>query len=232
MTLHGFYGHAGNSYASTSLSEASAFLSGEVRSVNIAAKSALDLLKSGYPEASVSKPFVLSVGATPTAHSASAETRKLLSDVLHGALELHAGKLYKNSTQSSQIALSLFPGNYPMLDLQQQHTGLIDNARIAQRVRATVISYYPGRGADGGDEALVDAGAIAFSKDTGPSKVFGEVIGRPWVLSRISQEHGVLTCKNAPGTNERLQLGTVVDIIGQHACLIAAVCTISLMSDD
>ncbi|KAF5313039.1 hypothetical protein D9619_003555 [Psilocybe cf. subviscida] len=203
VTLHGFYGHAGNSYASTSLSEASAFLSGEVQCVNIAAKSALDLLKSGFPEASVSKPFVLSVGSTPTAHAASAEAKKLLSEVLHGALELHAG-------------------NYPMLDLQQQHTSLIDHARIAQRVRATVVSYYPGRGADGRDEALVDAGAIAFSKDTGPFKVFGEVIGRPWTLSRISQEHGVLVCNEAPGTNKPLELGTVVEIIGQHACLIAA----------
>jgi len=108
-----------------------------------------------------------------------------------------------------------------MLDLQQQHTGLIDHARISQRVRATVISYYPGRGTDGTDEAMVDAGAIAFSKDTGPSGVFGEVIGLPWVLSRISQEHGILTRKEQ-GVNP-LKLGTMVDIVGQHACLIAAV---------
>ena len=109
-----------------------------------------------------------------------------------------------------------------MLDLQQQHTGLIDHARISQRVRATVISYYPGRGVSGTDEAMVDAGAIAFSKDTGPSKTFGEVVGRPWTLSRISQEHGILTCNEAKAT-EQLKLGTIVDIVGQHACLIAAV---------
>lgn len=36
--------------------------------------------------------FVLSVGSTPTAHSASAETRAKLSSLLHGTLELHAGK--------------------------------------------------------------------------------------------------------------------------------------------
>lgn len=109
-----------------------------------------------------------------------------------------------------------------MLDLQQQHTGLIDHARIAQRVHATVISYYPGRGVNSTDEAMVDAGAIAFSKDTGPSKTFGEVVGRPWTLSRISQEHGILTCNEGKAT-EQLKLGTVVDIVGQHACLIAAV---------
>lgn len=108
-----------------------------------------------------------------------------------------------------------------MLDLQQEHTSLIDHARISQRVRATVISYYPGRGVDGTDEAMVDAGAIAFSKDTGPSGGYGEVIGTSWKLSRISQEHGILT--KPPGDNSILALGTIVDIIGQHACLIAAV---------
>jgi len=89
--LYGFYGHAGDSYGSTSLSEASAFLSGEVESVNVAAKYALDAILNSHPEAAVSRPFVLSVGSTPTAHAASAKTRKLLSQILNGKLELHAG---------------------------------------------------------------------------------------------------------------------------------------------
>jgi len=118
-----------------------------------------------------------------------------------------------------------FAGNYPMLDLQQHHTGLIDRARISQRVRATVISYYPKRGPNGEHEAMIDAGAIAFSKDTGPSGTYGEVIGMPWTLSRISQEHGILTCHKSATGPRILKLGTVVDIIGQHACLIAAVRT-------
>ncbi|KAH9486964.1 D-serine dehydratase [Psilocybe cubensis] len=201
VRLFGFYGHAGNSYASTSLSDASAFLSGEVRAVNIAAEYALDMISKLNHRVDVTQPFTLSVGSTPTAHAASKQTRELLSEVLHGTLELHAG-------------------NYPMLDLQQQHTSLIDYARIAQHVRATVVSYYPGRGVDGVDEALVDAGAIAFSKDTGPSGSFGEVIGLPWTLSRISQEHGILTPRNSSATP--LKLGTIVRIVGQHACLTAA----------
>lgn len=89
--LHGFYGHAGNAYGSTSLPEASEFLSNEVESVNIAAKSALQMISSSHHEAVISKPFVLSVGSTPTAHAADAETRKLLSELLYGVLELHAG---------------------------------------------------------------------------------------------------------------------------------------------
>lgn len=120
-----------------------------------------------------------------------------------------------------------------MLDLQQLHTNLVDRSRVAQRVLATVISYYPGRGAGGSDEAMCDAGAIAMSKDTGPSGVFGEVIGRPWSLGRISQEHGILTRStpakstendelSADNGGDKLELGSMVEIVGQHACLTAA----------
>lgn len=120
-----------------------------------------------------------------------------------------------------------------MLDLQQLHTGLIDSSRIAQRVLATVISYYPGRGSGGTDEAMCDAGAIAMSKDTGPSGGFGDVIGRSWRLGRVSQEHGILTRATSTGTvgnsetgvgdgGDQLELGSIVQIVGQHACLIAA----------
>jgi len=42
INLQGFYGHAGNAYASTSLPEASEFFSGEVAEVNDAAKAALE----------------------------------------------------------------------------------------------------------------------------------------------------------------------------------------------
>jgi D-serine deaminase-like pyridoxal phosphate-dependent protein len=108
-----------------------------------------------------------------------------------------------------------------MLDLQQLHTSLIDKTQIAQRVLSTVISYYPGRGANGSDEAMCDAGAIAMSKDAGPSGDFGEVIGKAWRLGRMSQEHGVLTRIDGDGDAE-LQVGSVIEIVGQHACLIAA----------
>jgi D-serine ammonia-lyase len=109
-----------------------------------------------------------------------------------------------------------------MLDLQQKHTGLIDDFRISQRVLATVISYYPGRGEGGTDEALCDSGAIAMSKDVGPFEGYGDVIGRPWRLGRISQEHGILTRIPGTGETDTLSVGSVIEIVGQHACLIAA----------
>ncbi|TFY79655.1 hypothetical protein EWM64_g4354 [Hericium alpestre] len=205
VSVYGFYCHAGNSYASTSESEASTFLSSEVEAVNTAAEVAMTVAPTLVPDPAAGKSrFVLSVGSTPTAHSASSEAKARLSSMLHGDLELHAG-------------------NYPVLDLQQLHTSLVTKDRIAQRVIATVISYYPGRGSDGSDEAICDAGAIAMSKDTGPSGGFGDVVGRPWRLGRVSQEHGILTRdKASPENDESLEVGDIIQIVGQHACLISA----------
>ncbi|KAF5390199.1 hypothetical protein D9757_002972 [Collybiopsis confluens] len=196
ISVYGFYIHAGNSYSSISLDQASTFLSQEVDSVNTGADLALKIADSmGLPLDSQS--LVLSVGSTPTAHAASAETKSKLASFLHGSLELHAG-------------------NYPMLDLQQEHTNLIERESVSQRVLCTVVSVYKGRGDNGTDEALIDGGAIAFSKDTGPSGTFGEVIGTSWKLMRISQEHGTLG-RLGPVEGDELKVGDRCEIIGQHS---------------
>ena len=108
-----------------------------------------------------------------------------------------------------------------MLDLQQIHTNLVDSPRVAQKVLATVISYYPGRGVDGTDEALCDAGGIAMSKDTGPIKGYGWVNGGSWSLKSVSQEHGILAQTSGKDSGV-IKIGDKVEIIGQHACMIAA----------
>ena len=110
-----------------------------------------------------------------------------------------------------------------MLDLQQIHTKMVDSSRVAGKVLATVISYYPGRGEDGTDEALCDAGGIAMSKDTGPIKGYGWVRGGEWYLKSIPQEHGILA-QGPEGGNSgpSIKIGDKVEIVGQHACMIAA----------
>jgi D-serine deaminase-like pyridoxal phosphate-dependent protein len=221
ISVYGFYGHAGDSYASKSLPEASSYLSSEVDVVNRAAAAALDMFSGSSVMQVHQQPFVLSVGSTPTAHVVSTEARALISKALHGTVELHAGLSLSLKRQSAMLMMSV--GNYPMLDLQQRHTSLIDGNNISQRVIATILSYYPGRGDGGRDEALIDAGAIAFSKDSGPSGGYGEVIGKPWRLDRISQEHGVLQCTASENVQSELAVGSKVEVVGQHACLIAAV---------
>lgn len=112
-----------------------------------------------------------------------------------------------------------------MLDSQQLATNLVQVKNVAQRVLASVISYYMARGE--GDEAMCDAGAIAMSKDTGPHPGFGRVVRvirdgeeshwapkeTGWILGRVSQEHGILTRsdKHAPDMEtDILRLGDVV----------------------
>ncbi|TFY58845.1 hypothetical protein EVJ58_g6160 [Rhodofomes roseus] len=204
ISVHGFYTHGSKSYGSKSVSEASSHLSTELDAVNAAAGVALEFLKSNPELTGPSKPFVLAVGSTPSAHVATAEARAQIKAHLNGILEIHAG-------------------NYPLLDLQQVNTSLVDQRRVAQRVVSTVVSYYPGRGKDGTDEALCDAGAIAMSKDTGLKPGFGEVLGKPWSLGRLSQEHGVLTQTGLVEREEdKVKVGDTVEIVGQHACLILA----------
>jgi len=231
VSLFGFYSHAGNSYFATNLPDCEAILGGEVDVVQRAARIALDLLKdqpslassaaTGIdPNGAGGTGWVLSVGSTPAAHSASADFKARVAQVLLGSLELHAG-------------------NYPLLDVQQLYTTLVGEQNIAQRVLGTVVSYYPARGPDGLDEAMCDIGALGVSKDTGKTPGFGEIVGvvgasperraevkGQWRLGRISQEHGVLTELPAAGNAERekgkLKIGDVIEVVGQHACLICA----------
>lgn len=238
INLHGFYAHAGTSYASKSLEEASGYLTAEISAVLDASQVARTYLKTSSQSAPLS-PFVLSVGSTPTAHAFSKEAFEALQSRLDEAgaeLELHAG-------------------NYPMLDLQQVATSLVPLEAVSQRVLASVISYYPGRGEGGIDEAMCDAGGLAMTRDTGPIPGFGDVvrISHPqsqsdsgsagdstsekklgtdetgWRIGRMSQEHGILTRKSGGQDSttailgsQSLRVGDLIEIVGQHACVIAA----------
>lgn len=211
VRLYGFYAHAGHSYSSKSPTDADSFLTLEVRTVNEASEVAHKII----PSSTLPDKLVLSVGSTPTAHAASrapsSETVQKLKATIKGELELHAG-------------------NYPFLDLQQLATKAIpgltasqDSAKmedVAISMVCTVVSSYTGRGQVGqeaarvsqhtplacqGDEALVDGGGTAFSKDTGPWGGYGHVTYpsalRGWQLGRVAQEHGVLTLRDGTSTD-------------------------------
>jgi len=93
ISVFGFYVHAGNTYGSTSLQQATSLLTGEVRLANDAAALALEV-QAELGTSVVNDPilpFVLSVGTTPTAHAANAEAKLQMTSMLNGKLELHAG---------------------------------------------------------------------------------------------------------------------------------------------
>ncbi|KAF9883925.1 hypothetical protein FE257_002668 [Aspergillus nanangensis] len=140
---------------------------------------------------------IVSVGSTPTAHVATTLKQTLPKNV---ELELHAG-------------------NYPANDLQQECTGLIHESQQAIRILAEVCSVYPER-----NEALVNAGTVALTKETSESPGFARVSDRAqWAVVRMSQEHGILGLTAGEGRiEENFSVGQKVLLYCQHACITAA----------
>ena len=113
------------------------------------------------------------------------------------------------------------PGNYAYFDLTQVAIGSCRVSDCALSVLATVVSS-----PHGADHSVIDAGALALSKDAGPGGEAPTGMGRlfrslgsaelaPGLrVSSVSQEHGVLS---AP-----LPHGTRVRILPNHSCLTNA----------
>jgi D-serine deaminase-like pyridoxal phosphate-dependent protein len=114
------------------------------------------------------------------------------------------------------------PGNYVFFDAFQATIGSCAMDDVAVSVLATVVGCYPDR-----NNLIVDAGALAMSKDTGPDHVdpqfgYGVVCNLdlnplPLRLIALSQEHGKIE-----GDVVRYPVGTQLRIIPNHSCLTAA----------
>ncbi|MFQ5671374.1 MAG: alanine racemase [Acidobacteriota bacterium] len=123
------------------------------------------------------------------------------------------------------------PGNYAFFDLTQAALGSCRVEEIAVSVLASVISHPLGAG-----RAVLDAGALALSKDPGPgsgrkgSPSMGGVCPEPETtridpslrLGPLSQEHGVVCPLQPGGLRNRLPVGSRVRILPNHSCLAAA----------
>lgn len=113
------------------------------------------------------------------------------------------------------------PGNYVFFDAFQETLGSCRREEVAVSVLATVVGSYPSRG-----EAIIDAAALALSKDSGPDHIvpefgYGVVCDLalrplPARLVALSQEHGKLSMASPP------PVGTKLRIIPNHSCLTAA----------
>lgn len=117
------------------------------------------------------------------------------------------------------------PGNYVFYDAYQAAIGSCTLLQCAMSVLATVIGNYPE-----GSHLLIDAGALALSKDPGADHIdprcgFGVVCDLdlqplPMKLTVLSQEHGRIEA--APEIIARYSVGTRLRIIPNHSCLTAA----------
>jgi D-serine deaminase-like pyridoxal phosphate-dependent protein len=113
------------------------------------------------------------------------------------------------------------PGNYVFYDAFQATLGSCSLSDVAVSVLTTVVGSYPERG-----HLIVDAGALAMSKDSGPSHIvpefgYGVVCDEqlkplPMKLIALSQEHGKIE------TSTGVPVGTRLRIIPNHSCLTAA----------
>ena len=113
------------------------------------------------------------------------------------------------------------PGNYIFFDAEQVLMGSCRRQDVAISVLSTVVGSYPAR-----NNAVIDAGALALSKDRGadhidPKVGYGIVCDLdlnplPMRLVALSQEHGKIETANPPA------VGTQLRIIPNHSCLTAA----------
>lgn len=113
------------------------------------------------------------------------------------------------------------PGNYVFHDYSQAVIGSCTLANVAVTVISSVVSTQPAT-----NHAVIDAGALSLSKDTGselaPRGSMGEIFAdypnrtlRPDArVVTVSQEHGVVS---AP-----LKVGERVRIVPNHSCLTVA----------
>jgi D-serine deaminase-like pyridoxal phosphate-dependent protein len=116
------------------------------------------------------------------------------------------------------------PGVYVFNDLDQEFIGSCGAGDLALSVLASVIGHYPHR-----NQLLVDAGALALSKDISaqefqPKVGFGTLAGASaagLAVVDCSQEHGFVG-SDAPLPYAGLPVGARVRILPNHACITAA----------
>lgn len=165
------------------------------------------------------------------AHQASSQALTALLEKLNWPAKL---KIATGDTPACSIvdafpsATEIRPGNYVFYDLQQKLIGACDWDDIAAAVACPVIAIYPER-----SEVVVHTGAVHLSKDyadTPQGRSYGQVMRRTeqgWgqpieggFISRLSQEHGVVTL---PAHElEQIKRGDLLVVVPAHSCLTMA----------
>jgi len=113
------------------------------------------------------------------------------------------------------------PGNYVFHDRTMVLIGCCAAKDVGVSVLATVVSRQPGSG-----HLVIDAGALALSKDTGPAHLglptsFGVVRGHASLsVASVSQEHGVV--RGPVDVLNRFGVGDRLEIVPNHSCLTVA----------
>ncbi len=167
-------------------------------------------------------------GGAALAAVAEAERRvmaELAGRLRHHGIEVPAVSVGSTPAMSAAERLEgvteARPGNYALYDYSQTVIGSCGPEDCAATVLASVVSSRPG-----GRHSVVDAGALALSKDPGPPDrspaTFGEIfddysaksLRHDASIVSLSQEHGVVSAS--------LPVGSRVRIVPNHSCLTVA----------
>ncbi len=130
------------------------------------------------------------------------------------------------------VTTEIRPGNYSLFDRFQADIGSCSREDIAGSVLARIAGHYPYR-----NQMLIDAGALAFSKDQGATHArnkitYGEAKDYPDLqVMHISQEHG-LVGSDQPIPFDQFPIGTQLKFIPNHSCLTAACFDTYFIEDD
>lgn len=224
VRLLGFYSHNSLSYGGSSPDEAMDMLKVEIDVCRKAAK---------HLNTTRAQPLVISVGASPTALSIqnilpSRSSISTSAQSLRDLLQLTA----------SDFELEIHAGVYPLFDLQQvaassRSFSSDPHDAIAVTVLAEVCSLYPRRTEK--PEALVSAGCLALAREPCKSypgwgvitswnmpNSYGTDISERIIVSRISQEHGILAYEQTKEHELPLTWGQKLRIWPNHACITLA----------
>ena len=178
-------------------------------------------------------------------HARSREERAAVAERERAAMVAFAGRLERSgvpvhgvsvgSTPAMSAVRSLEgvtevrPGNYAFYDFMQLAAGVCASDDCAVTVLTSVVSHQAGA-----DHVVVDAGALALSKDPGPDdptlrRGFGPVLkgltghelDGALVVRGVSQEHGMVGGERAEDV-ARLAVGDRIRILPNHSCLTVA----------
>ncbi|KIX95701.1 uncharacterized protein Z520_08408 [Fonsecaea multimorphosa CBS 102226] len=226
LWLLGFYSHNSLSYGGSSPDDAMDMLRVEI---DVCRQASQHFKRDRHA------PLLVSVGASPTALSIqnilpSAASSTPSANALKDTLEL----------TKSNLELEIHAGVYPIFDIQQVAASSRSftsdpHDTIAVSVLAEICSLYPNRTKQ--PEGLISAGALALARE--PCKDYpGWGVVSPWnmpgdygttkkdriIVSRISQEHGILAFEDSDLEKRQfpLQYGQKLRIWPNHACITLA----------
>jgi D-serine deaminase-like pyridoxal phosphate-dependent protein len=120
------------------------------------------------------------------------------------------------------------PGNYAFYDAMQVALSCARVEDVAVTIAASVVSHQ-----EGASHFVVDAGALALSKDQGPAHVarglgYGSFLSpdggveEGLRIDSLSQEHGIVRAASPDRIAGRFRVGDRVRILPVHSCLAVA----------